>query len=559
MLTGSTSSSHPPSTAFRIGIWVAILLALAILALTDYDSFQLGTWTDDATYVGLARALLAPHLHAWLTTHPALATFPPGYPLFLAPLVALFPGSLLVLKLSSLVVTLLCATLLYWGWRWYAPGTSYRWAIVVTGLYAVSALTIEHTRMVMSEPLFTLLSLLALLLAERAARGRARLGPDLALGALLAFSMLVRSVGLILVLTVLAYVAIRQGQRWWATLGVTTAGMVAALALVVWLAPAALADMVPTRYLTGWTTSLPGSSVNTQPAAAAKGSEGTQVAALLDHAQLLFRVLVLGGIVQRFGMDVDSLVLPVGGGSNEAKLAEAIGLPGLPWAISYFVSGLVILGFVACFVRRRSTAFVVFGPVYLALTFVWESAGGRLFHPILPQLILAFLLGVDAVVRGLSAVVSGRALTRARLPFLVVFVILLALLSVRKSLRLPDTRLHVGDLQARSSWLTANSAPSDTLMSEVPAVELVYTNRKTVGYPDGCPSPEELTSYLVANQVDFVLVAPQIRWQEEYMPVFSEHTQCVLEALVALQTEGRAEQVFASEVRHLQVSRIRYD
>ncbi len=139
------------------------------------------------------------------------------------------------------------------------------------------------------------------------------------------------------------------------------------------------------------------------------------------------------------------------------------------------------------------------------------------------------------------------------------FVALLAVLSVRKSVLLPDSRLHAGDMQARSSWLAANSARSDTLMSEAPAVDSAYTNRKTVGYPGGCPSPGELTGYLMANEVDYVLVAPQILWQEQYMPILSGQTQCVLNALVSLQTEGRAEPVFGSTGNHLQIVHIRRD
>lgn len=558
MLTQDTGIRCPLSVGLRIGVWATLLLTLSLLALQDYDSFQFGTYSDDATYVMHARALLAPELRAWLAAHPVLASFPPGYPLFLAPLVALFPGNVLVLKLSSLAATLLCATLLYWGWSWYAPGTSYRWAIAVTALYGLSSLTIEHTRMVVSEPVFALLTLLALLLAERAARGSPRLGPDLLLGALLALSVLVRSAGLILVMTVLAYVAIRQGRRCWATLGAAAAAAAATLALVVWLTPAALADIVPSRYLRDMAAPVLSLPVDTQPVAGAEGPERTQVA-LPDRARHLFQDYVVGGIMQRFGKDLDRLVVQVGGGNNEAALAEAIGLPWLPWATSYFISGLVLLGFVTCFVRRRSTAFVVFGPVYLGVTWVWVSEGGRLFYPILPQLILAFLLGVEAIVCGLIAVAGARTLPRARLTFLVLFVTLLALLSLRKSLGLPDTRLHVGDLKARSSWLTENARSSDTLMSEAPAVDFAYTHLKTVGYPDGCPSPEALTRYLIANQVDFALVAPQIQWQAQYRPILSKRSQCVSKALVVLQTEGRAEEVFASMDGQLQILRIRRD
>jgi len=81
-----------------------------------------------------------------------------------------------VLKLSSLAITLLCTTLLHWGWQWYAPGTSYHWAIAVTALYGLSSLAIQHTRMVMSEPLFALLALLSVRSSLRLPDTRLRVG-----------------------------------------------------------------------------------------------------------------------------------------------------------------------------------------------------------------------------------------------------------------------------------------------------------------------------------------------------------------------------------------------
>jgi hypothetical protein len=558
MSTEYADVRRAPPAALQVGVWAALLLACALLAAWDYNSFQLGTWGDDATYVIQARALLEPDLRAWLSTHLTLIAFPPGYPLFLAPLVALFPGNFLVLKLSSLVITLLCMTLLYWGWSWYAPGMSYRWAIAVTALYGLSSLTLEHTRMVMSEPLFALLCLLALLLVERAARGRARLGRDLLLGALLALSVLVRSVGLILVLTVLGYVALRRGRRCWPTLGLAAAGLIATMALVVGLTPVKLADIVPSRYLAASAMLSPATAAVGQPAVEAEGSEEAQVG-LPDRLQVFLNVHVINGIKQRLGWDLDSLVFPLGGGSSEAKLAAALGMPWLPRATSYFVSALVIAGFAVCFLRRQATAFVVFGVTYLAVTLVWESNGGRLLYPIMAQLILAFLLSIDAVVRGLLALVRAPALARARVPLLMLVVLLLALLSLRKSLGMPDTRLHVCDLEARSTWLAANADGSDTLMSGAPAVDFAYSNLRTVGYPDGCPSPPELANYLTTNEVDFVLIAPRVRWEEQYTPVLSDHSQCMLKALAALQSERRAEQVYASLDSQLQVLRIQRD
>ena len=250
--------SRLTTRSLRVGVWVAILFAIVLISLWDYNSFEMGTWVDDATYIGLARALWQPHSYAWLAanTDNGALTFPPGYSLVLAPLVALFPKGFLIPQLTSLLFTLLCATVLYWGWPWFAPGTSEKWAIAVTALYGVSSLTIEHTRMVMSEPLFTLLTLLALLVTERAARSRLRIGHAALLGVLLASALLVRSVGIILILVTLAYLILRQGRQAIAGAIVLLTSMAVFMVLILWIAPVEFNDLIPNRYLWGNNTFL---------------------------------------------------------------------------------------------------------------------------------------------------------------------------------------------------------------------------------------------------------------------------------------------------------------
>ena len=190
----------------------AIVLAVALLTITPWP---VGVFQDDAIYVVLAKALAsgdgfrminmpgAPH-----GTH-----FPPGYPLVLAVLWKLFPSfpdNIVVFKFLN--AAFLAGT---------AVGT-YRFgrsrldleplgAGTAAILGTISVVVLMITGVVLSEPLYMLLVIPTLLLAERAAEnGSPRTAAGA--GALIGVLALVRTVGMFLLPAALLVLLVRR--RW---------------------------------------------------------------------------------------------------------------------------------------------------------------------------------------------------------------------------------------------------------------------------------------------------------------------------------------------------------
>ena len=267
------------------------------------------------------------------------------------------------------------------------------------------------------------------------------------------------------------------------------------------------------------------------------------------------------GVVQRFGKDLRSLVFQLGDDARETKLAARIGIPRLPHLIGYLISATVWLGFAMVFVRKRGSAFVVFGAVYLAITVLWVYSGRRLFYPIMPQLYFAFLLGIDTILRALVVVTTRLApnLPARRVVVLTAIASLLVVLSIRQSMTLPDTRDHIGAVGVRTKWLAEHSGADDIIMTEQPVVDFVYSQRRSMWYPGGCLEAGSLANFLNSREIDYVLVAPRWQWNAQYDPTYSDSAQCVLAALETLNKENRTELAFASDPDHVQVFRVRHD
>jgi len=157
--------------------------ALLVLALTAtalwhaalvWPRYAVGSFDDDASYLLSARALAAGH---GLTHHlpvglPLAATYPPGYPALVAPLVRLAGGSFVPERSLSLA---LLAALLPLTWlllRRRGVGTAP--AAAVLALMALDPVLATYSVMVMAELPFLVLLLVVLLAADRWDAGEGR-------------------------------------------------------------------------------------------------------------------------------------------------------------------------------------------------------------------------------------------------------------------------------------------------------------------------------------------------------------------------------------------------
>jgi hypothetical protein len=178
-----------------------------------WNQYAVGQFNDDGTYLGLARSLAQglPYQDIFELGAPAAVRFPPGYPLALLPLQALFPDQLWLARLQSVFFSL-CALWVFAGFCRRLKLPEAAWLLAANPLWALCG------TMVMSESLFTLMLLLYLRALEKLEQPpRRRL---IMLGLAAALCYYVRNVGLALVPATLLWRAARPWrEQFWFLLG----------------------------------------------------------------------------------------------------------------------------------------------------------------------------------------------------------------------------------------------------------------------------------------------------------------------------------------------------
>ena len=536
-ITPTSDSRFYAPTRIQIIAWGVVLAVSLLLSVAGYDSFQLGTYQDDSSYAVLAQSLVRSDQYALVNTpnEPIATRYPFGYPLLLAPFVILFPDKPDTMKILSLIATLMNCTLLFWGWRWFSRGTSYWWGIAIVALYALSPLTVGQTRMVMSEPVFTTFCLSVLLLAER--RATSELNSRLVFITLMSiglfFAIFTRTIGLVLMITVFGYLLATKRTKIWKEILLIVIVMICLVILVITLTPVKVSDLFPSEYMNQFTSPSSWRQTNIETSLASR---------------------FLGSVIEYFREHIRQTVLPLGGGQSEQAFAQRLGIPALPILLGFLISGIVILGLVSWFVKEGISVFPIFAVLYFGFVVMWPWRGSRFLYPIQPQLFLGFLLGTSTILLGASRLLNRNALfLSSTKTAIAVVVFALIAVSVYKSLYIDNSRIHVGDLQARSSWLESNAPPSAIVMTEEPQTDFLYSHKKTVSY-GAFSSMSELEHYLNRNNVDFILIAPQLKWQTSYVPAYSDRTIRLLSLLENY--PNRVELVYASERDWVKVFRV---
>jgi len=553
-------------TLIQVIVLLCLGIAVALVSLQDFGAYQLGTHIDDSGYVVLARSLLYSDHYGMMNLpgEPGVAKYPFGYPLFLASILAVH-DNLDALKWISLIATLLNMSLLFWGWRWLSKSRSYWWAVAIAGMYGLSPMTMGHTRRIMSEPVFLTFSLITIILAERAAYGKLNILSRVALGVSLVFTVYTRTIGLVLVALALAYVVFFRRGKAWSELAVVLTSSAMLLILIVAATPVRLRDLLPLEYLKDTNARIvtmpftsTGSSDTITP------SQGAKPPAAKAYEMPVSRViynLLRYGIEQHFGSDIRAVAFPLGGGDREKQLGKAIGLPALPSISGLLVGVLVSLGFFRLLATERFSLFLCFAGVYFLVLLLWVWDDPRLLYPVQPQIHWSSLAVFESGMVWLAAHVKKAKLripilnSTPSIPLVALVLLLLASFSF-KSAQIHDSRINAGDLNIRSNWLLANVRESAVVMSEAPEVDYIYTGKKTVPYPSDMSSAKTVDDYLAGYQVQFILVAPQIKWYPNYKPQYSKSTLSILVLLDELESKGRISLIYSLEKAMVKVYRV---
>ncbi len=193
---------------------LAALIAL-VAALATMTSDQIGGFNDDGIYLLTAKALAEGmgYVYPHLPGHPPAIHYPPVWPLVLAAVwkvAPAFPGNIGWFKLiNPVIVSLAAATAVHLGQRLFRLP----WWVALGGVVAatVSVPVLLLTNLLLSEPLFLLLLLPTLLVAERLVR-EGGVTRALGAGALLALLVLVRTLGGAVLVATLVLLA--RDRRW---------------------------------------------------------------------------------------------------------------------------------------------------------------------------------------------------------------------------------------------------------------------------------------------------------------------------------------------------------
>jgi hypothetical protein len=248
------AAALPPWAAAATAGLVTLSIALAVVR-----PYIIGAFHDDAIYVILGRALASGAGYRYLNLpHMPYAThYPPGYPALLAVLWRIaprFPDNVLWFERANACLLGLAGVLGYLLVRrttrfspWWAA------AVAILGTAAVPALALATV--ILSESLFLVALLAALVASERAVADDAGAAPDRwsatgpAIAGMLCGAVgLVRSVGIVVVPAAIVVCCIRRRPRGALILGAAAAAVILPWQLWVWGHSAELAPVLQGEY-----------------------------------------------------------------------------------------------------------------------------------------------------------------------------------------------------------------------------------------------------------------------------------------------------------------------
>ena len=457
-----------------------------VLCLAMFDP-KIHTGGDSSHYVLLAESLLRAgdgYSDTMAPGDPVPHTkYPPGYPLLLAPLLAIFGRDIVLLKLLSVALTV-ASTLVYAALARERAGET-RWLPV--GLaFAVSPVVIDYSHWLLSEAAFLLCTLVALLFAERARREEGLRGPYFWLAVVaIAAAYWVRSIGAALVVAGTLYYA--ASRRWRQCLAYSALG--AALTLP-WFVRGQVLAGTGSPYLEQFLLK----------------SVYEPEAGYHDLAGMIGRFFANVGIYSAREMPRVLAGSDSAWAATEPMKALAVGL-----------CVIVLLGFVHVVRSRPGLSETYFALSLLAILLFEEVVSDvRYLMPLVPLLLLYADEGLTRLAGRLGRVGGPRALAS-------VAMVLIALVGATSQLvRAPANldmvrRYALGDPFAgylpnwrsfflAADWVAANTPPDAAVTVRKPRLFNLRTDRRVVEYPFSTDATAVLdvvlgTDYIVIDQI----------------------------------------------------------
>ncbi|CAN5325795.1 hypothetical protein BH18GEM1_BH18GEM1_09150 [soil metagenome] len=474
----------------RGGAWALAGGAVSLLvALALFDPY-LFTGGDNAAYYALAKALAIGRgfIDLIAPDAPLETVYPPGYPVLLVPFYWLFGGSMIGLKLESLMAAgvVLWAT---WALARRDPSVPGWAAPAAVWLLGLAPVFLIYTHWVLSDMSYTAVSLVSLVLFQRAterprpARTDARWGGWWLAACLVAlFAFAVRTAGIALLVAPIGWALLaRQWRR--------TASALATVALgaVPWLVWTAERPPSTGGYLEQATAS---DRLNPESAPVPlwtildRGWDNFVHYATIDFPQLFWPVAPVPLGVRAFGLAVGGALLAFGAWRALRRRGVAV------WDLYALMTGVILL--------------------------VWPWTGDRFLLTIAPLLWLYLLVGLDAAAR-LMAGGPRPAVITAGLLAAILFVG--AVRGVPRQWELTrawlDGEEFAGydpfwqDYFQAARWIGQN-APDAVITARKPTFAWYFSSRPSLVYPFH-RDPDRTWRFLREEGVTHIILDPRTR------------------------------------------------
>lgn len=493
-------SFSPQPARWHVALWAVSVVTMVLLALRDWNNYSIGVFYDDGVYAVLPRSLLYTAHYGRFFVPPDFqqSALPFGFPLLLAPFVALFPAQPALLRFVPLAASVLSLSLLFWGWRRLTRAFSYDWCVALVVVLAFSPLTVLFARILFSEAVFLMWCLVVFLLTERVASKTGRWEP-VALGAAAAALVYTRTIGWVIVATLVLYLIYKLGAAAWRRLAIAALSGGLVVALVVGLTPVEPSDLIPAEYLAILSRA-------NRPALAAQNPAQPGTAQLAPDGFATAFLQRAYGVGRNLLLHLDATDwLPLRMQNDASQFLRATRLEFLKYLPGLAILALLGWGAVRWYRTSGITAFAVIVPPYLLILLIWPWVGSRMFYPVQPQLAFAMLLGMYGVLEWLTRFLPRDAAPRVMRAVSLVTLAVLILISVAVNLRSGAWFLARANSNIYSDWILTHTPPDAVILSSEPATDYLYAERTYASPPDGAYTSRDLIDYLRTYHVTFVI------------------------------------------------------
>ena len=418
-----------------------------IVGIAVIDQFHVGVFHDDAMYVILARSLATGQGYRYLNLPgaPAATHFPPGYPALLSlvwRIAPSFPANLVLFKALNALLLSLGAVLSAQFARERLGSEA--WGFAAGVATAVSVPLLVLVTMVMSEPMFLVALIAALILAERLVSGAGDPRRAAALGVIVALATLVRSHGIVLLPAIALPLLV--GRRWREIAAVGSASLAVLLPWQLWCA--SHAGVLPAPLAGNY-----GSYVNWW-------MRGVDEMGWSMVSETLRRT-----VPETLGM-LASLFAPVPGAVSHTISLVALGASGVVGALA---------------LRRRAPVTLLFLAGYGALVLVWPFPPTRFVWGVWPLLVFVLLAAGQAMrLPTLRSHPLLRVATTGALLWVVVGYAAYEQRAARGQWWASISRAADARIAPAIAWTRAHTDPADIVAADDEGAVFLYTGRLAV-------------------------------------------------------------------------------